>query len=139
MTSKFLGIFLIISLITVGAFALLSIGVHEHTNSYSCPISTINGGVGCMIDIHEDLLTSAFYHISGMHSFTNGIGGASVNISLLIIFLFTIILILRIFTLNFDISFLTLFYQRRQKTHEYLAIYWKPFLRWIVFRNKTIA
>ncbi len=139
MTSKFLGIFLIISLITVGAFALLSIGVHEHANSYSCPISTINGGVGCMVDTHKDLLTSAFYHIFGMHSFTNAIIGSSVNISLLIIFLFTVVLILRIFTLNFDISFSTLFYQRYQKTHEYIAIYWKSFLRWIVFRNKTIA
>jgi len=136
MVSKFVSVFIIICLITVGAFALSLVSAHEHAEGYSCPISTIKGASECTPGLHKDVLAFAFYHISGIHSLTHGVGGTGVDISLLITILFTAVIILRIFTLNFDLSFSPFSYQRRQKVYEYIAIYWKPFLKWISLRNK---
>jgi len=47
MVSKFVSVFIIICLITVGAFALSLVSAHEHAEGYSCPISTIKGASEC--------------------------------------------------------------------------------------------
>ncbi len=139
MISRFLGIFLIISLVVVGAFALSVVGAHEHVEGYSCPISTIKGGGGCTTDMHDGVLASVFYHISSIHSFTQGVGGAGVNIALLTLLFLAMIIVLRIFSLNFDIPLSPLSIQRRHEIYEHSVRYQELLLKWISLRNKSVA
>jgi len=134
---KSVSIFLIISIIVVGAFSLLALGSHSHDGSL-CPVATINGNSGDCTpfnDAHDDL-AMVFYHLLGINNLFNVGAGQMTLISFLLAF-FCIIFLTARFVVPVSVSFLRSMLRRIFMAYvEFISWSTQSFLKWIARLNK---
>ncbi len=94
---KWISVFLIISIIVVGAFSLLAFVSHSH-NAGLCPVSAINGDYSSCIPLegsHNDL-AAVLYHISEISNLFN-IGVVSTALALFLLMILSLVFLFACF------------------------------------------
>jgi len=130
MKQQILTIFIISSLLSIGAIGSFELGFINHTGQYVCPLSSLSAGE-CSTGIGN--MAIALHHISGIRNLTQPIMSSANSLLLLSIILFSAsVIIYKILSRAPELQLL--YYKIRDKIRKPSHKSRKKMLRWFALR-----